>query len=185
MTPGRRGRSVAGALLLPAALLVTTLFAGAAASGQSPPDATGRDPFYAARTQGAQALAAALNARERGLDRREATLLEKEKDLAVAEQRLMERMTELTELREQIAEMLEQADDERDARVLGLVKMIESMKARDAAPVVVALDDELAVEVLDRMSRAKAGKLLAEMKAGTAARLAEQMTRPVVLERES
>ncbi|MFN7145527.1 MAG: hypothetical protein ACK4YP_17260, partial [Myxococcota bacterium] len=74
---------------------------------------------------------------------------------------------------------LAEADAAHEAHVASLVTMVESNRAGAIAPVVAGLEDALAVEVLDRMNRQKAGKLLAALPPERAAALATRLTRPV------
>ena len=84
-------------------------------------------------------------------------------------------------LRAEIDALLAGLDDAEEDRVVALVKMVEKMRAKDAAPIVSELDPEVAVSVIDRMSSTKAGKMLAAMEPVTAAGLAARSAaRPAV-----
>ena len=128
--------------------------------------------------EGLESLARDLNARESALDHREKTIKSREEDLIAAEKRLEERLAEIKKLRDEIKLMYDGMEEGRLEKVMGLVEMVEVMRAKDAALFVEALEPTLAVGVLDRMQRAKAGKLLAEMPPEVAAPLAEMMTNP-------
>ena len=167
------------ALVIAVPLLLGAGSLAATALGQSPSETSAQDPFYKARSQGVQELAASLNTRERELDARERSIEDRERKLRQAEQRLDERLAELEALRGDMEGMLTELEAEREQRILGLVRWVESVRAVQAAPIVALLDDELAVEVLTRMNRTKAGKLLAAMSPTEAARLAEMSTQPV------
>jgi flagellar motility protein MotE (MotC chaperone) len=117
----------------------------------------------------------ALKARERALDRREQSLLSREADLRAVERDLEARIDELKVARTELKVLLKAADAAEDARIRALVKMVESMRAGDAANMVTELPNELAVSVLDRMKATKAGKLLAKMAPAKAAFLAEKL----------
>lgn len=157
-------------------LLLVVGTAGAAGAAVTPArEASAPDTFFQARSRGVEELAASLNVRERGLERRETEIATREADLRAAETRLTERLGELQATRAQLEEMLAQMEEEREGRVRGLVRMVESVRAKEAAPIMQELDDQLAVEVLERMNRTKAGKLLAAMAPPRAARLADQM----------
>ncbi len=158
-----------------AATLVGAAMMGLAAYAQ----AEGGPQDRRSRVDGVEELAAKLNARERTVERREASLEDREADLAAAEERLMERMKALEDLRAAIDVQLQGLDEDEERRRKGLVVMVEKMKAKEAAPVVAALDKDLAVDVLDRMNRTKAGKLLAQLPAPVAAELAQRLTAPV------
>jgi flagellar motility protein MotE (MotC chaperone) len=117
----------------------------------------------------------ALKARERALDRREQSLISREADLRAVERDLEARIDELKVARTGLQAMLQLADEAQEARIKALVKMVESMRAGEAAKMVAELPDPLAVAVLDRMRASKAGKLLAKMAPVKAASLAEKL----------
>lgn len=167
-------------------LLAGFSLAGAVALGQSN-DATEEDVEDEDRRrsvtqtlggEGLESLARDLNARESALDHREKTIRSREEDLLAAEKRLEARLDEIKTMRDEIKLMYDGMEEGRLKKVLGLVEMVEVMRAKDAALFVQALEPKLAVGVLDRMQRAKAGKLLAEMPPQVAAPLAELMTNP-------
>lgn len=131
---------------------------------------------------GVEQLAAKLNARERAIDRRETSLQDREADLRAAEDRLEARLGELQELRASIDLQLEGLAEDDERRRAALVVMVEKMKGKDAAPMVGKLDQELAVDVLDRMNPAKAAKVLAAMPPGQSAALASRLAAPTEIQ---
>ena len=104
-------------------------------------------------------------------------MVSREADLRKVEDQLEKRLLEMEKLREDLEKLLEQTDDQREEKVLSLVKMIESMRSAQGAGVMTVLDDNLAIEVLERMNKGKAGKMLAKMEPARAASLAEKLTR--------
>ena len=135
-----------------------------------------------ADSRGMRAVIDALKSRERALDRRERSIEARESDLRQVEAELDARLAELQELRETLKGLLEESDEVREARIRQLTKMVESMRSKQAAGVFAELDNELAVEVLRRMNKAKAGKALAAMEPARAAALGELLTRSPVQE---
>ena len=113
--------------------------------------------------RGSEALMVLLERKERALERREATLSTREADLHAAEEQVQERIDELEMLRGDLEGLLVKLDDRREERVKGLVKMFESMRPVQAAAILVETEDVVGFEVLDRMNRAKAGKILAAL----------------------
>lgn len=110
---------------------------------------------------------AALDARGRDLDQRDAVM-------AAAEQKLSARVVELTALQASL-ESLEAARVKHDsANWAGLVRVYETMKPRDAAVIFDALDMQVLLGVLDRMAERKAAPILAAMQPDRA-RLATQL----------
>ncbi len=123
-------------------------------------------------TEGMQWLVDKLRQKERSLDHREATLAAREADLRLAEQKLEERLKALQSLRQELEVQLGDLDEARETRVVGLVRMFEGMRSKDAAAILAETDTDIAIAVLERMSRMKAGKVLAEMEPDQAAFLA-------------
>jgi flagellar motility protein MotE (MotC chaperone) len=173
--------------------LVTSLIAASGTAIGAPTEGEGRlsglvpDPGAVLRwcgqeQAGTRQLGEELSRRSRQLDERERTMADRESELRDAETRLEQRMQALAEARTQLEAQLQEADAERDARLTALVKMVESNRATSIAPMFGQLESDLAVQVLDRMNRKKAGKLLAVLPADAAASLAEKMTEPVAVE---
>ncbi len=113
----------------------------------------------------------ALKQKERSLSQREATLTAREADLRLAEKKIEQSLAELDALRSEIRAQIEQMDQQRLERVVGVVRMLEGMRPKDAAAIMSVTETDVAIQVLDRMSRTKAGKILAEMNPEQAAAL--------------
>lgn len=135
------------------------------------PDAEWPDP----QTAGMREIIDSLKARERALERREQSLAARESDLRQVETDLQDRLKALQVEREKLEVLLEEADAAKDIRIRAIVKMVESMRAGDAAKIIEELENELAVSVLSRMNKTKAGKLLASVEPRRAAFLAEML----------
>ena len=137
-----------------------------AASGPSPTLPSGPAPTAAAAasvSDGERTVLLELRQRRQELDARDATVTARESTLAAAELRLNARVAELETLQHKL-EDLEQAREQRDdASWLGLVKLYESMKPRDAATIFNDLDMKVLLGVVDRMKEAKAAAVLAAM----------------------
>ncbi|MDP2308292.1 MAG: hypothetical protein Q8P18_19895 [Pseudomonadota bacterium] len=187
MTAGRV-LVVCGAIALSVIGYAATSSVTEAAEG-APPAAAPAAPISPAVTaapsvapqEGVRTLAAALERRVRGLDEREASLLAREQGLRDAQAKLDARLTELTAIRTAISADLDRADVRRETRVGALVTMVESNRASSIAPMFGALEVPLAVDVLDRMNRQKAGKLLAALPPARAAVFATRMASPIVV----
>jgi flagellar motility protein MotE (MotC chaperone) len=128
-----------------------------------------------------QELAEQLSARERSLDRREATIADREGDLRKAASDLEARLAELTSLRTEIDGRMTVLTEAEEERVRALVRMVEGNRPKDIAPWVEALDPELAARIIGRMQAAKAGKLLAALAPERAASLSERLADPADL----
>lgn len=131
--------------------------------------------FRGSTERGKEQLTTLLRRKEAALDRRETSLVAKEADLRAAEEKMAERLAELTKLREEINTLLADLDQEREARVAGLVKMFESMRPPAAAAILEQTEEAIALEVLERMNKTKAGKVLAAMSPAKAARFSERI----------
>lgn len=140
----------------------------------------GQDPAFRG-SRGLQRLARELAARDRALARRERTVAQREADILAAEALLAKRLEDLATVREELEALLDKLDEVEEERLSGLVTMTEKMREKQAAAVFVELDEDLAVQVLDRMNPTKAGRALAAMPPEKAARLAEKLTRPISL----
>lgn len=117
-----------------------------------------------------------LEARGRALDDRQGAM-------AAAEQKLAARVAELNALQARLEALEEDRRKHDAANWLGLVRTYETMKPREAAAIFDALDMQVLLAVLDRMSTRKAAPILAAMQTDRARLatqlLAEQRTRAV------
>ena len=104
-----------------------------------------------------------LSERRAALDRRERDLDHRDQLVAVAERRLEEKMRELEQLRGRIEAMLGQIDEDREAQILGLVSIYESMRPSDAASIFNGLEMEILIDVVERMRGQKSAPILAAM----------------------
>ncbi len=126
-----------------------------------------------------QELADRLMTRERTLDRRDASIEEREADVRQATTDLEARIKTLEGLRSEIDSRLVELSAVEEERLTGLVKMVEGNKPRDIKAWIEALDEDIAVKLLERMTPTKAGKLLAALKPELAARLTARLALPV------
>ena len=109
----------------------------------------------------------ALDARARDLDQREA-------ELAAADRHLGDRVQQLAALQVRLEALEASRQQHSTENWAGLVKVYESMKARDAAAIFDVLDMQVLLQVLDRMRERPAAAILAAMQPDRA-RLATQM----------
>lgn len=160
-------------------MVVLCLAAGAAATavGAQGGEVQG---IRSEQARGAEAIMDLLEQKDRGLTRREATLEAREADLRAAEAEVQARLDDLGKVRDEISKMLAELDDRQKERVTTLVKMMESMRDKQAAAILDETDDAVALEVLMRMNVSKAGKALAKMGAARAAFFAEQLGAPPI-----
>ncbi|MEZ4235189.1 MAG: hypothetical protein R3F59_03305 [Myxococcota bacterium] len=134
--------------------------------------------MYDPRASAMEDLATQLEAQERSLDRRERTVAEKEAALSAVESRLEERTAALEKLRGEIEALRGEVDQQHEERVSSVVRTVEAMKPAAAAKMIENLDRTLAIEVLDKMSPSKAGKLFGALPPALAASLTEGIAGP-------
>lgn len=99
---------------------------------------------------------AALDARGRELDKRDAVL-------RAAEQRLDAKAQALKDLQARVAALLRQHDAEQDAKMASLAKLYESMKPKDAAAILQTIETDTLLRVVERIKERKLAAIMAEM----------------------
>lgn len=153
---------------VPAAAAVPAQAAAPAADGKPAADAV--PPVSDAE----RALLLDLRHRRDELDTRARELDQRNAVLSAEQAKLAARVEELNALQAKL-DTLESARQSHDsANWAGLVRIYETMKPRDAATIFDALDMQVLLGVLDRMSDRKAAPILAAMQPDRA-RLATQM----------
>jgi len=112
-----------------------------------------------------------LGARREMLDARSAEIDTREELLAAAERRVEDRVSELKRLEARVQELMGTVDDEQNKRIAGLVDVYQRMRAKDAAAVFDALDEEVLVDVASRMRQANLAEVMGKMDPARARRL--------------
>ncbi|MBY0336623.1 MAG: hypothetical protein K2X11_08415, partial [Acetobacteraceae bacterium] len=108
-------------------------------------------------------IAAALRARREAVEERERALAAREAVLAATERRLSQRVEELSEIQRRAEEAETEARNREDAHWRGLARLYEAMRPREAAAVFNELDMPVLVRIVDRMGERKAAPVLAAM----------------------
>lgn len=145
---------------------------GAAAAGRAPPRPE-EPAFSAAEIEVLRQLAgrrAALDARARELDKRDALL-------RAAEQRLDAKMQALMDLQSRVEGLLKRHDGEQDAKMASLAKLYESMKPKDAAAILQTLELDVVLQVAERIKERKLAAIMAEMNTARARDLTMELVR--------
>jgi len=123
-----------------------------------------------------------LAKRREELDAREKQLAMKEALVKTAEKQMNAKVEELTKLKSDIEQLLDKQSEEEKARTQSLVKIYETMKAKDAAAIFDQLDMDILLQVVSRMKEAKSSPIIAAMNPDRAkeltVRLAEQKKLP-------
>ena len=117
-----------------------------------------------------EVLQSLANRRE-ALDKREDEIDLREKLLIAAETRVDDKISELKGLEEQIASLLTTRDEKQEAQITSLVKVYETMKAKDAARIFEDLDTDILLDVAGRMKEKSMAAILAAMKSDAAQEL--------------
>lgn len=102
------------------------------------------------------------------LEKRESNVDMREKLLSATELRIDEKITELKAINANIASLIKQFDVREDKKITSLVKIYETMKAKDAARIFDQLELDILLLVLSRMREAKAAAVIAKMNANKA-----------------
>jgi len=117
-----------------------------------------------------------LRLRARELDRRETALEEREAALRQFEEDTSETLAELQGVRDEILRLLEDQQEALELRVASLAKVVDGMKAKDAAKMLAGIEEGVALQLLQRIKAKNAGKILGYMPPKRAQTLAEGLT---------
>ncbi|HSV03431.1 MAG TPA: hypothetical protein VLI41_09515 [Phenylobacterium sp.] len=118
-----------------------------------------------------------LGARRGELDKRETDLDTQLALLAAAEAKLDAKAKALEGLKSDVQGLLNQADGRESAEIDRLVKVFEGMKARDAAPRMVLLDDSVRIPIAAKMKERALAAIIAQMPPAEAKKLTEALAR--------
>lgn len=117
-----------------------------------------------------------LNDRKKELDLREAELNKMEEELQKQKAELDQRIQQLEAMRTEISKTLKTRVASDQEKVDKLVQFYSNMKPQQAAKVIETINEDLAVEVLDKMKKKNAADVLNLMDATKARRLSEMLT---------
>jgi flagellar motility protein MotE (MotC chaperone) len=113
-------------------------------------------------------LLQALAERRKSLDAREYGLNQRDALLKAAEQRLLDKEAELTSMRTEVKQLLDQVDEQETKKINNLVKLYENMKPKDAARILNDLELGVLMRVVQRMNVRKLAPVMAAMEADRA-----------------
>jgi flagellar motility protein MotE (MotC chaperone) len=113
-------------------------------------------------------LLQALAERRKSLDAREYGMNQRDALLKAAEQRLLDKQAELTSMRTEVKQLLDQVDEQETKKINNLVKLYENMKPKDAARILNDLELGVLMRVVQRMNVRKLAPVLAAMEADKA-----------------
>jgi flagellar motility protein MotE (MotC chaperone) len=118
-----------------------------------------------------------LGTRRGQLDQRENDLSTQLALMAAAEAKLDAKIKTLNSLKGDVQGLLTQSSSKEAAEVDRLVKVFEGMKAKDAAPRMVLLDDSVRIPIAAKMKERALSSIIAAMPAPEAKRLTESLAR--------
>lgn len=110
-----------------------------------------------------RALLQDLRKRRRELEKREQDAALREQLLASTERRIDEKIAQLQTLETRIETLVETHKSQENEQLASIVKVYESMKPKDAAPIFQRLDLEIQMQVATRMKDRSMAALLSEM----------------------
>ncbi len=116
-----------------------------------------------------------LAERRKKLEEMERSLQMREDLLKASESRIGKRVDELKTLEDKIGTAAKAKEDEKAKELVDLVKMYESMKAKDAARVFDKMDIRLAADLGRQMNPKKLGDIVAKMSADQAEKLTVEL----------
>ena len=118
-----------------------------------------------------------LGQRRGQLDQRESDLNTQLALMAAAEAKLDAKIRSLNALKAEVSGLLTQTDSRQAAEIDRLVKVFEGMKAKDAAPRFVLLDDSVRLPIAAKMKERSLSAIIAQMPAPEAKKLTEALAR--------
>jgi len=118
-----------------------------------------------------------LGSRRGELDKREDDLSTQLALMAAAEAKLDAKVKALNGLKADVQGLLAQANGREATEVDRLVKVFEGMKAKDAAPRMVLLDDSVRLPIAAKMKERSLSAIIAQMPPPEAKRLTESLSR--------
>ena len=118
-----------------------------------------------------------LGARRGQLDARESDISTQLALMAAAEAKLDAKIKALNGLKGEVNGLLNQANTREAAEIDRLVKVFEGMKAKDAAPRLANLDDNVRIPIAAKMKERALSAIIAQMPAADAKKLTESLAR--------
>ncbi len=148
---------------------------------------TGGDAFaaQAGLTPNELSVLQSLGARRELLDGRERALGDRTSLVEAAEKRLEQRVAELKQIEAAIQALIGKMDTEQEARTNALVSIYQKMRAKDAAAIFDALDQDVLVAVASRMKDQSLAEILGLMQPAAARRLTTALAQAKKLPEEA
>lgn len=109
--------------------------------------------------------------RDAKYDAWEGELKMRERMLEIAESKVETKIEELRELEATLRSLVEVQSEKEDADLDRLVKVYETMKPKDSAPIIQRLDEETQLAIAERMKESKLAAIFAKMEDDTPQKL--------------
>lgn len=110
------------------------------------------------------------------LEQQRRELEARENELKIREKTLEDEVEKLKEIRKEIVDTENKKRQENEAKVQKLVETIEMMTPKSASKLLSDLEEDLAIEVMAKLSTEKLSKLLGQMDVQNSSRLSERYT---------
>lgn len=110
------------------------------------------------------------------LEQQRRELEARENELKIREKTLEDEVAKLKEIRKEIVDTETKKRQENEAKVQKLVESIELMAPKSASKLLTDLEEDLAIEVMAKLSTEKLSKLLGQMDVQNSSRLSERYT---------
>jgi flagellar motility protein MotE (MotC chaperone) len=117
-----------------------------------------------------------LDQRRVELERRKESLDRREQELKNQSSVLTERLAELRGLTAKLQELRKERDNKQEGRLAQLANVYGAMDPNEAATLISRLEDQIALELLERMPEKRIGQILAFMERGRAVELTRLLT---------
>jgi len=121
-------------------------------------------------------MLATLGEQQEGINRREETFEVQEKQLLVLKAELAKRLKQIEKVEQKLEAMVKEQEALDSARVKSLVKVFESMKPAQAAPILSKMDARSLLFVLTQMKGQKIAAILAQLPPEEAANISVVLT---------
>ena len=120
-------------------------------------------------------ILAALKERKERLGEQEESLKVEEERLSMLKQDIEDKLKKLKNIEKNIEKMIKVKDESDLAKLKHLVKVYESMRPEEAAPLIEKMDQQIVVKLLSKMKGKIAGKILASVDPSQAVRISEKL----------
>lgn len=157
----------------------------APAGEKAAPDAADAFAAQAGLTPNELSVLQSLGARRELLDGRERSLADRASLVEAAEKRLEQRVAELKQIEAAIQGLIGKMDAEQETRTNALVSIYQKMRAKDAAAIFDALDQDVLVAVAGRMKDQSLAEILGLMQPAAARKLTTALAQAKKLPEEA